>query len=265
MNRRQTLLGLLTGGLIASTKNTEAAAVAIEKNRIVGPAASTPGGSIQLYGLPPGVVEIEPAIQMNDGTIVSVDEAVEIPVTSNGTAILRYRTVPLLHGLWQVYKPGRRVVDHTAIKNFELFLDYQSTNGIGTAWMYRNPGDYRGTQLRGAKGSFVMTLDVEGRVGQSVPPITVQLVDLDIKPATANDLITLPTLPPVLDVLNEWRVPRGVKEMRVTPFLVTWNSRALALRIVPEIRGVYVRLHADNGPLEIGWGRSPGDPVGAGR
>lgn len=276
MNRRQVFLHSLLG--LGATLTTSKTAHALNKNIITGPSRN---GEIQLTGLPPGMVEIEPVIELPDGSTESAGDVIEIYVADSGKATFNYRPSTLLSGLWQVYKPGATITNKLEPRRpfydghlpgtFELFDSY--ITGAQTAcWMYRNPSSYPGSELRGIDQS-TMTLWVNSG-SKFISTLNIQLVDLELAPNTYQDLQRIPfsAFPPVRDVLQEWIFPpgRGSRSLTMHPFKIPWNARWLALRRIQKVSEVHIRLMSlpagsktppegqfNIGLLEIGWSDRP--------
>jgi hypothetical protein len=271
MNRRQALLGVGSGALaLLAPKPTEAVTCI--------PGAIPFAGGLYAQGLPPGLVELETAIQLPDGTILHTGDTTEIKVAANGTAVFFYRPVPLLHGLWQIYKPGTTVVDKTTDGTFDLIWQKVVPASAGPStvlWAYRHPADDVGSQLRGCctpTGLQPPPMTLWAITPNYFGSLTVQLIDLAIAPQTFLDLQNLAStpLPPVREVLAQWVFPPrapGSSDNRtrtIPPLKIPWNARCLALRVVQPppaslTQTVYVRLMStDAGPLEIGLDGRPG-------
>lgn len=256
MKRREAFKALVSGGLALVT----AKALAQEDDAESPAPMVADAGSVVVRGLPPGVVEIESAMRLADGTIAARGDAMELVVGGGGTALLLYRSVSLLRGLWQIYKPGDRgartsIEDKTAARAFDL-LDATVFPAFPrrshTIWAYRNPQDIPGTQVRGVNGS-PMYLEVS--TASSSPALKIQLVEFNVDPATPTDLLNVSALPDVRRVLQEWVFPAGsgTRTKALKPFRIPATARFLALEVAQELdQTTEIRLRSRVGPLEIG-------------
>jgi len=276
VNRRDALTGLGSGAALLSLLRTKSAEAMI----VYSPGDPRQGTGLEFHidGLPPGMVELESVVQTDSGDLIPSGEIMTVPVDKKGRAVILYRPVQLLRGMWGVsHNFVTKVATATEITvtppafNLILEMAYPATPAQSyRAALYRNPADGVGTVLRGTGGSLdgrMVPMVLWVHTPYRVNPLTIQLMSLDFAPKIAADLRKSIT-PPWGDVIQEWSFPvgSGWRKVAVPALKIPWDTRGLALRLAsPQVtQSLYIRLGSGtsaNGlgaaPLEIGCDGRP--------
>lgn len=215
-------------------------------------AVDPPGTVVKtLTALPKGLVEVE----IPDGTTVEW----MVPAATS-SMVIKVKPTFLLTGLFHVWRnqpasgsiqPTYSVSDYTSLGIFPDLQDslVWSTRYIARSFVYRHPATNRGNRIRAEfSGALYMELK-PGLAGGSLPPLEIELVELDVSPTSVQDLDAIAAEPLVIQVLKSWTFPGGVGTRNIAlsvPWIdIPWNARAIGLRRKTVVNAtVEVRLHA---------------------